>query len=119
QTNTKVSLRLQDLTAEISKIKYYPNAVNIELPKIEKTSSDISEATNVRPSIRVVNGDCLEEAACLLNEGLNPLVLIMASKTNPGGGYMNGAGAQEENLCRRTNLIHVSNCRSVNLGNLF
>jgi uncharacterized protein (TIGR02452 family) len=30
----------------------------------------------------------------------------MASRSNPGGGYRKGSGAQEENLFRRTNLFH-------------
>jgi len=53
----------------------------------------------------VRNVDCLEEGVRLTREGYNPAVLNMASRRNPGGGVMTGAGAQEETLFRRTNLF--------------
>lgn len=58
-------------------------------------------------AVTVVNGDCLEVAETLARAGHSPLVLNMASFRNPGGGVTEGSGAQEENLCRRSNL-HTS-----------
>ncbi|KAI6658687.1 hypothetical protein LOD99_10982 [Oopsacas minuta] len=55
-------------------------------------------------SFQVVKSDCLVAALDLVSQGLDPAVLVLASAYNPGGGYMEGAGAQEENLCRRTTL---------------
>lgn len=55
--------------------------------------------------IKVVNADCLAEAVRLIDRGYNPAVLNMASASNPGGGVINGSGAQEETLFRRTNLF--------------
>lgn len=52
----------------------------------------------------VQGGDCLELALALKAKGLSPAVLNMASRTNPGGGWKHGSGAQEENLHRRTSL---------------
>jgi len=52
----------------------------------------------------VVNGDCVEAGLILKEFGLNPAVLVMASRSHPGGGYKKGAGAQEENICRRSSL---------------
>ena len=55
--------------------------------------------------VKVENLDCLLAAEKLLKEGYHPAVLNMASRQNPGGGVQTGAGAQEENLFRRTNLF--------------
>ena len=58
-----------------------------------------------RAGFSVINADCLETAKVLLAAGQNPCVLNMASRKTPGGGVLNGSGAQEENLFRRTNLF--------------
>lgn len=54
-------------------------------------------------SLQVLNEDTLTTALALRKEGLNPLILNMASERNPGGGVERGAAAQEESLFRRTN----------------
>ena len=55
--------------------------------------------------VKVKDADTLVVAKMLLDEGLNPAALNLASRRNPGGGVINGAGAQEESLFRRTNLF--------------
>ena len=55
--------------------------------------------------IRVENIDCLVASQKLQQEGYNVAVLNMASRRIPGGGVLSGAGAQEENLFRRSNLF--------------
>lgn len=55
--------------------------------------------------VEVQNIDCLYAGALLKERGYNPAVLNMASRRNPGGGVVTGAGAQEETLFRRTNLF--------------
>lgn len=54
--------------------------------------------------VTVRSADCLRVAEELLELGYNPAVLNMASRRNPGGGVLSGAGAQEESLFRRSNL---------------
>ena len=62
-------------------------------------------AINGETIVKVENIDCLLAAEQMLKEGYHPAVLNMASRQNPGGGVQTGAGAQEENLFRRTNLF--------------
>lgn len=56
---------------------------------------------NKRPSVQVLNEDCLVTAKRL--EDLNPLVLNMANRSTPGGGVLRGCAAQEECLFRQSN----------------
>lgn len=56
-------------------------------------------------TVEVVNSDCLDACVRLIKKGYNPAVLNMASGSNPGGGVLNGAGAQEETIFRRTNIF--------------
>ncbi|MDR1740937.1 MAG: TIGR02452 family protein [Synergistaceae bacterium] len=53
----------------------------------------------------VIDSDSLNAAEALVKQGVYPCVLNMASRRNPGGGVINGSGAQEENIFRRTNLF--------------
>lgn len=55
--------------------------------------------------VEVVNADCMYEGIRLLHSGYNPAILNMASRQNPGGGVLTGAGAQEETIFRRTNIF--------------
>ena len=56
-----------------------------------------------RTDVSVHNADFLEIARAIATTGSPPAVLNMASRQNPGGGVHHGAGAQEENLFRRSN----------------
>ena len=63
------------------------------------------EAEPGTTEVRVENKDCVVAAKDLIDAGYNPAMLNLADLYVPGGLVEFGSGAQEENLCRRSNLI--------------
>lgn len=97
-----------------------PKGEKVEIPRVHDGLSldnvtfydkDIKKKINFdklkryKTEISVVNGDCLYVAKDLVYDGYCPAVVNFASFRVPGGGVRKGSRAQEENICRRTNLF--------------
>ena len=89
-----------------------PTSYNdLPLESVEFYDKDISKKINFdklkryKTEITVVNQDCLYAAKELVDDGYMPAVVNFASFRVPGGGVRKGSRAQEENICRRTNLF--------------
>ncbi len=94
---TSISGRVVDITgsldAAIKGTKYYPADVEIAVP----TGSKVAK-------FEVTNETTSQAAARLVASGKDVVALNFASARNQGGGFLSGAIAQEEDLCRASGL---------------
>ena len=76
-----------------------------EMFDVKKRNPLVQDVLNDKKGLVTVdNMDCVSMAQTLSYAG-KTCILNMASHYRPGGGVKNGARAQEEELCRRSNLI--------------
>ena len=105
-------------TLEILKKGWYASrsGLRVQLPGTEEVMAaakmyrepihdTITPTVPVQTEVRVENKDCVLAARDLIDAGFNPAMLNLADLITPGGLVEYGSGAQEENLCRRSNLV--------------
>ncbi len=57
------------------------------------------------PQVYVIDTTTFKMTQQMVQKGYKPLVLDMANKSSPGGSVLEGSNAQEETLCRESNLF--------------
>ena len=75
----------------------------IDIPP-ERDLPDVVPQPTAETHVEVANETTLSAALRLVEAGETPLVLNMANGVAPGGGWLHGSRAQEENLCRSSAL---------------
>jgi len=93
-------------SAQVAKL--YADTAPLPIDTVLTPALDAAQPPPDPSFIHVVPGDSLDTALTLHSRGIKDiLVLNMANSRIPGGLYTEGAGAQEEALCRRTTLYHT------------
>ena len=93
-----------------------PSGLKVSLPSVAEVMASselyrepfrvmLDPVKPVSTEVRVENRDCVLAAKQLIDDGYNPAMLNLADLYTPGGLVEYGSGAQEENLCRRSDLV--------------
>ena len=134
----KHALRIEifNSTLALLRQRWYtaPSGRKVELPPVEDVMNAaemfsepfrvmIDPVAPIKTEVRVEDIDCVLAAKQLVDAGYRPAMLNLADLYIPGGLVEYGSGAQEENLCRRSDLIlslyqfsHERVCQYPDLG---
>ena len=89
-----------------SGISFYNYETFLNDTKLYQAAYSVETLGDIYPQTQTgcINSDCVDVADMLIARGYNPAILNLASAKKPCGGYREGLGAQEESLCRSSNL---------------
>ncbi|CAH6420795.1 Domain of unknown function (DUF2263)-containing protein [uncultured virus] len=104
----KQRIKVQNQTIDF--IKKNKEKFKSKIIKYDNYSPKINIGPKFKTKIQVVPLDTLEAAINVNNiNNTKTGFLVFANSSNPGGRYKEGTPAQEENICRRTNLVQCFN----------
>ncbi|OJJ17773.1 TIGR02452 family protein [marine bacterium AO1-C] len=111
-----------NIDGKVYALKDYADLANIVNGSVfykDTTQTQLPEnPSHQNTAFYTIQADCVEVSTMMKMLGFSPVMLNMASATSPGGAVERGAGAQEENLFRRSNL-YTSLYQFAEVGNQY